>query len=250
MIKLVEIKNRKGNILRGIISLPDGIEKPSVVLNLHGFGGTLSGHRSSHTHLSRVLAKSNIGCARFDFYGNGESDGEFEEMTFTSLLEDTEDIYNWLKDQEFVDKDKIILSGHSMGGFVAASSAPKLKPFGLMLLSPGAGMWYGCKERSDELRNQGIEFGDMEGLKINVEFNYDLAKYNPFEDAKGYDGPVLIVRGTADPLVSNEICEQYMDLYKEKKDYIQIEGANHNFASIPARAACEAAVLEFVQEIQ
>lgn len=249
MIKLAEIINRNGKTLRGIISLPDGIEKPSVVLNLHGFGGTLSGHRSSHTHLSRVLAKSNIGCARFDFYGNGESDGEFEDMTFTSLLEDTEDIYKWLQEQDFLDKDRIILSGHSMGGFVAASSAPKLQPFGLILLSPGAGMWYGCKERSDELRNQGIEFGDMEGLKVNIAFNYDLAKYNPFEDAKGYNGPVLIMRGTKDPLVSTEICEQYMALYKGKKEYIELDGANHNFASIPHREACEAEVLKFIKGI-
>ena len=36
-------------------------------------------------HLSRALAAQGIGSARFDFYGNGESDGEFEDMSFDGL---------------------------------------------------------------------------------------------------------------------------------------------------------------------
>ncbi|MFQ9679855.1 MAG: hypothetical protein ACLRZH_06915 [Ruthenibacterium lactatiformans] len=37
-----------------------------------------------------------------------------------------------------------IPSGQSMGGYVAASIAPRLRPHGLILMCPGAGMWYGC----------------------------------------------------------------------------------------------------------
>ncbi len=42
MIKLVEIKNRKNKTLRGVLTLPDDIENPFIVLNLHGFGGSMS----------------------------------------------------------------------------------------------------------------------------------------------------------------------------------------------------------------
>ena len=35
-----------------------------------------------------------------------------------------------------------------------------------------------------------MTFADMEGLKFGLDFNYDLATYSPFEDAKGYDGKV------------------------------------------------------------
>ena len=37
------------------------------------------------------------------------------------------------------------------------------------------------------LKNLGMTFADMEGLRFGLEFNYDLAKYSPFEDAKGYE---------------------------------------------------------------
>ncbi len=249
MVRYIEVENRKGKILRGFLNLPDGVAHPPVVLNLHGFGGSLSGYKYAHTPLARTLEVEGIACMRFDFYGCGESDGEFDEMTFTGLLEDAEDVYAWLKSQSCVDGEKIILSGQSMGGFVAASAAPRIQPYGLVLMCPGAGMWYGCKERADYFKNLGMTFADMEGLRFGLEFNYDLAKYSPFEDAKGYEGSVLILRGTKDELVDDKTCETYMECYTGAKKFVKIEGGNHNFASIPAREACEAEIVNYVKEI-
>ena len=84
---------------------------------------------------------------------------------------------------------------------------------------------------------------------IRDRFNYDLAKYSPFEDAKGYEGSVLILRGTKDELVDDKTCETYMECYTGAKKFVKIEGGNHNFASIPAREACEAEIVNYVKEI-
>ena len=139
----VEFKNRSGHTLRGVVTLPD-VEGPvPFVVHLHGFGGSCSGYKSMYTHMSRALAKQGIGSVRFSFYGNGESDGEFEDMSFDGLYEDTEDIFAWAAKQPYVDAEKIFLSGQSMGGYIAASCGPKIQPYGLILLCPGAGMWYG-----------------------------------------------------------------------------------------------------------
>ena len=213
MVKLIEIKNRKNKILRGVLTLPDNIENPLIVLNLHGFGGSMSGYKYAHTHLSRVLESDGFGCARFDFYGCGESDGEFEEMTFTGLIEDTIDVYNYLIDSKVTTADRIILSGHSMGGYVASCVAPKLQPIGLILMCPGGGMWYGCKERADGLKAQSMQYADMEGLKFNIDFNYDLYNYEPFSNAMGYDKDVIIIRGTKDKLVDDRACQAYLNCY-------------------------------------
>lgn len=51
MIRYTEIKNRKNHTLRAMLNLPDGVSHPPVVLNLHGFGGSLSGYKYAHTHL-------------------------------------------------------------------------------------------------------------------------------------------------------------------------------------------------------
>ncbi|MEG2672227.1 MAG: alpha/beta fold hydrolase [Ruthenibacterium sp.] len=246
MIKViqVEVPSRRGAVLRGILNIADDTQKSAFVLNLHGFGGSRSGYKYAHTHMARMLAQHGISSARFDFYGCGESDGEFEDMTFTSTLQDTEDLYQWLKTQPFADETRIILSGQSMGGMVAASAAPIVQPRALILMCPGAGMWYGCKERADAMTAQNIPYADIEGLRFSPQFNYDLAKYNPFEDAKGFDGKTVIIRGTEDKLVDTETCRKYQALYSDCQ-FVEIDGGNHNFASIPARDGCEKAVLQF-----
>ena len=115
MTKQVEIKNRDGHILRGIVNIPeDGTRFPAIV-NVHGFTGNKSGYKSIYTHTARFLSEHGFASVRFDLYGNGESDGEFEDMTFTGILHDIEDIINWTKTQDFANPDKIILSGQSMG---------------------------------------------------------------------------------------------------------------------------------------
>ena len=78
----VSMENRLGCTLRGIVTLPETNEPVPFVLNLHGFAGSASGYKYLHTHMARMLAAHGVGCARFDFYGCGESDGEFSDMTF------------------------------------------------------------------------------------------------------------------------------------------------------------------------
>ena len=245
MINQVSITNRSGHVLRGIVDLPDTTGKVPVVVNLHGFTGTRQGHKNIHTAMGRELAKAGIACVRFDFYGNGESDGEFEDMRFTGLLEDTEDIIAWVKKQDWAKEGGIILSGQSMGGYVAATAAPRVNPDGLILMCPGAGMWFGALERAEQFEAKGIFEADIEGLKFVTAFNKDLHQYEPFSTAKGYSGKVVIIRGTKDELVDENTCNKYLEIYGDNAEYVSVEGGNHNFANLPAREACNKAVVEF-----
>lgn len=260
MIKQISLVNRSGHTLRGILDFPEKepASSPSaddfpagetvpVLIHIHGFGGTLGGYKGLHTHLARTLAKSGIACVRFDMYGNGESDGEFSDMTFTSLLEDTGDIFHWVEGQDWADKEHIFLAGQSMGGYVAACAAPRLSPSALVLLCPGAGMWQGALERSLALEARGIFSADVEGLCFSTAFNKDLHQYEPFSSAAGYTGPVLLIRGTRDELVDDATCKKYCDVYGDTCTYLTVENGNHNFASIPAREACEAAIINFLK---
>lgn len=250
MITQISIVNRSGYTLRGMLNSPENAqEKVPVVINVHGFGGTLGGYKGLHTRMARELNRAGIACVRFDMYGNGESDGEFSDMTFTSLLEDTEDIFHWVAAQPWADHEHLILSGQSMGGYVVSCAAPRLNPFALILMCPGGAMWYGALERSLSMEQQGIFFADVEGLRFSTGFNKDLHQYEPFSTAAGYHGPTLLIRGTMDELVDESICEKYRSLYGEACTYLSIEGGNHNFSSLPAREACNNGILSFLEKL-
>lgn len=246
MNKQISILNRDGQTLMGVVTLPEGLEKTPVLINIHGFGGNKCGYKNLHVQMARDMEKAGIACVRFDMYGNGESDGEFSDMTFTSLLNDTEDIYRWVLEQEWTDKNHVILSGQSMGGYVAACAAPKLKPSKLVLQCPGANMWNGALERALEMEEKGIFFADIEGLSFSTAFNKDLHSYEPFTTAKGYEGPVLLVRGTEDKLVDHATCEKYMEVYDDACTFVEIEGGNHNFSSISTREKLFKSIVEFI----
>lgn len=243
----VSFPNRSGHMLRGIVTLPEAAGPVPFVVHLHGFAGSCGGYRSMYTHMSRALARQGIGSVRFDFYGNGESDGEFEDMTFDGLHTDAADMMAWAAAQPYVDKMKIFLCGQSMGGYIAASCAPKLKPRGLMLLCPGAGMWFGCAQRADEVTKNGEDHFDLEGLCYKMDFNYQMAKHpDPFTEAAGFQGPVLIMRASDDKLVDEGTCQRYQDLYHDTTLRV-ISGGGHNFATMAARAAVEQAASSFIQ---
>ena len=97
---------------------------------------------------------------------------------------------------------------------------------------------------------KGITSADIEGLCFATSFNHDLYQYEPFSSAAGYEGPVLIVRGTADDLVDDATCHKYETLYSGKCTYQTIEGANHNFASASARKELNESILTFLQALE
>lgn len=242
------MKNRRGNVLRGIATFPRTAEKVPCVLLLHGFGGSAAGYKGLNIRIARDLAEAGIGCVRFDFYGNGESDGEFEDMTFSGLYEDAEDMFRWMEQQSFADSNSLFLSGQSMGGYVAASCAPVLNPKGLLLLCPGAGMWFGAAQRADAVAAKGQAWFDLEGLKYNMAFNYDLAAHPaPFEEAKGYAGPALIIRASDDKLVDENVCTTYAQCYNSP-ELFTTEGGGHNFTSVPTREAVTKKMIAFVKK--
>ena len=70
-----------------------------------------------------------------------------------------------------------------MGGYAAATAAPIVNPYALMLMCPGAGMWFGCKDRAEAMEAQGITKADIEGLTFPTSFNHDLFNYEPFSSA-------------------------------------------------------------------
>src|SRR5690606_36670830 len=116
--------------LRGMLHRPDGVDPTPAVILLHGLTGQ---HIESHrlfVQVARALADARFAALRFDFYGSGDSDGDYEEFTLDTELADACAGFDWLSTQSGIDPNRIGVVGLSLGGAIAALLAgqgPRVK---------------------------------------------------------------------------------------------------------------------------
>ncbi len=111
--------------LYGVLYRPSGKGLHPTVLMLHGFPGT-----EKNLDLAQVFRRAGFNAALFSYRGAWGSQGDF---SFTHVIEDSRAALAFLREEfaerEYgVDRDRIILFGHSMGGF-AALKAAETAPF-------------------------------------------------------------------------------------------------------------------------
>lgn len=235
MQKSVEIKSGKLT-LRGSVHIPENLDKkvPMVVI-YHGFCGNKMGPHFIFVKLSRALEKLGIASIRFDFAGSGESDGDFKAMTFGGEIKDANNILDYVKQLDFVDKEKIALLGFSMGGAIASVIAGDRKNEinTLCLWAPAGNMqevilsevYIG--DKYEEVMKKGTF--DVEGLLLGKDFVEDIKKINIFERAAKYDKKSIIIHGNKDEIVPFSTSLKYLSIYGEKSELKTIDGANHIF---------------------
>ena len=142
---------------------------------------------------------------RFDYFGHGQSSGDFRKGTISRWRDDALDVLDGLC------TDPQILVGSSMGGWIAilAALARPDKVKGLLLLAPApdfieALIW---AEMSDEVRRQIMETGEWERPSAYGEEPYPITR-DLIEDGRKnlllgspitLSCPVRILQGMADP---------------------------------------------------
>src|SRR6201997_5559743 len=96
----IEFRNRTGKRLRGMIHRPAKARSrrgtPAVIF-LHGFTGDRMESHWIFVKCARALARVGVASLRFDFYGSGESEGEFREVTLQSEIADARAAIDFLR---------------------------------------------------------------------------------------------------------------------------------------------------------
>ena len=238
MEKYVELKGSRG-ILRGMLHIPNDTKNkkcPGVIL-YHGFSGDRREPGFMFVRFSRLLASQGIASVRFDFYGSGESDGSFEDMTFSGEAEDASLILDYFKSCVEIDETKITLLGLSMGGslagYIAGQRSSEIN--GLALWSAAGEMRILIDYREKQFQNGEITGNvmDIDGLLLGEEFINDIRSVNILETTGGYTGKVLIVHGTGDTVVPVAVSDVYLDIFGAKAKRVIIDNADHTYKGIP-----------------
>lgn len=221
-----------GKKIRGCVRRPDKENKCPAVCFYHGFTVDRTGLMRLHELFARECEKAGIVCVRFDFYGCGESDGDFSEVRFKDEVEQAKAIYDWTRKQTFVDPDKVFMAGHSLGGAVASIAAVDAQPRGMILWAPGNTAYLDISNRVQAIPGKYKELYDVEGLALSGEFLKELRQTDIIKESEGYRGNVLLVHGEKDEKIPIAAVGLYLDLYGKGGKLKIIEGANHQFSSV------------------
>lgn len=233
MQETVRIKNNKGLHLATIVEKPEGPGPFPTVLLLHGFTGYKE--EEIHTDLAERFLQIGIASIRFDASGFGDSEGTLEEdYRFSNYIQDTESVYAWMQQQDFVDADKIGAAGQSMGGAQAvlfASNHPELK-LAVAISSPDkVGTDDALGAVKDEWKQNGYlnQMSSRYGKKIKIPYAYleDVMQYDFAKLAAKIECRFLVVIGEKDDIVLPAQTERVFNAAKQPKFLMRFKDMDH-----------------------
>lgn len=206
-LREVEIRTTDGVVLQAWY-VPG--EHEGTVLWLHGNAG----HRGDRSSVLDELRRRGWGVLLPDYRGYGGSTGTPSE---DGLYADAEACRAWLAQEA---PGPIVYVGSSVGSGVAVELATRVKPAGVILLSP------------------------FTSLADVAQHHYRFLPVRPFVRDR-YDNaskiqrigcPLLVVHGDDDEIVPYELGRRLYDAAMQPKSFVTIEGAGHNDMSFASPA--------------
>lgn len=219
----------------GLLSNPTSSLDPLITISCHGF---LSSKESrTNTALEKKLSKTGLSILMFDFFGHGESEGDFAKLTISESVDDVLSAIAFLKQSGYT---RIGLVGSSFGGMASLLAAAQTMDLVFLALKSPVVHYlsmmkslYG-EPMLEEWRKKG--FADVEG----PDGQKHTLKYAFYEDSIAHDGykacerisiPTLIVHGDQDETVPVSQSKKASILIKNCRLEI-IEGADHRYTKL------------------
>ncbi|GJL54456.1 MAG: hypothetical protein NPIRA02_15880 [Nitrospirales bacterium] len=230
--KTLSFQDSNGRTVSGILAQPSPRTGQIVVL-CHGF---LSNKQSNtNRRLTELLTERGISTFAFDWFGMGESDGRFADLTIDICCDELAQALTFVRENGYT---RIGLVGSSYGGLIAtliAARDSKLAALGLKCPVPDfpemLRLEFG-QEAMDRWQSTG-EIPDVTGSEHPIELRYGFYEncltYDAYTAAEAITTPTIIVHGDADELVP---IHQITGLERALSGDTQLRllpGANHHF---------------------
>lgn len=231
MEQQVRYKNIYGETLAGTLHLPDKSSDRGIVLG-HCF--TCTRHTGILRRIAKDLSYAGFVVLRFDFSGNGQSQGEFGESTYSKQVAEMQTAADVIASHGAA---WIGMAGHSMGGlisFLTAAQNENVKAV-CTIGSRISGMkvtGFLSRTQREILEKTGEVTFTSRGrfLKITEDFFADADRFDLPHILNSFDRPLLMVHGDQDEIIP--VREAYKARKMSNGD-VQLEvisGADHMFS--------------------
>lgn len=248
MEQTVNFNSTKSNKVVGILN--DTNNYDWIVIFIHGFNST-----KNHKHFLPIIEKlieNGVSTFRYDTFGQGESDGELEDLTISEAVDDALQAIEYVNNLGF---KNIGLVGTSFGGFVALITAGKYNKLKFLALkSPVSDYNEQVKvvAKEEDLatwKEKGfVNYGDADQfIKLNYPFFEDMMRHDAYEIAKELTIPTLIVHGDSDTSVSISQSKKLASILTNAKLEI-IHGADHGYKDPVHASTMRELIGDFVME--
>ena len=232
-----EIRVQNGDLsIYGIAYVPDRNGKMPLVIFSHELGND---HTSGKRYAER-LAEAGYAAYVFDFcggtVGGNKSDGTNKGMTILTEASDLEAVLEAAKGWDFVDADRIVLLGGSMGGLVTTvvGSGHQEEIAGMILLYPALSAKADSGAERYVTEDEIPEDVSLFGGWIHVGKNYitDLWQVDFDQLLSSYQGHMLLLHGDRDGTVPLSWSERAKEIIPDCEFHV-IQNGGHEFFGQP-----------------
>lgn len=233
----------EGQLMIGVVHRPEEDRaqrkkgRPGVVI-FHGFTGQKVEAHRIFVKMAERLASMGMVAMRFDFRCSGDSEGNFEDMTFGGEVSDALVSLDYMLQNEDVDPARLGVLGLSMGGAVAAcvtGRSGKVRSTALWSAVADLNLFHYIA--ADLTKEHGpMDYYDRGGNLVGRGFIEGLVGYTPYTEVADGKTPVLVAHGNADQTVPVSHAHQFVESLQmagnPHKLHI-IEGADHTYNANP-----------------
>lgn len=235
-----------GRQVHAVLYLPEAASPVPAVLMSHGYNGCKTDFDAG----ARLLAESGVAALCYTFCGGSTRDESGFPTTAMTIFTETEDalaLMDYLKAHPAVDGEKVFLFGGSMGGLVSvmASQERPADAAGLVLLFPALCVPQNWRDRFPRVEDI-PDTVDFWGMLLGRGFFTSMRELDVIPRMAEYEGPVLILQGDKDPVVSMADSERAVKTYPHA-ELVVFPGEGHGFTPDADRKVFEM-LLAFVQK--
>lgn len=203
-------------------------ESDNWIFFCHGFGSNKQGSMEDR---AEFFQKKDFNAVRFDFRGNGESDGDFIEQNLSSRIRDLKAVI------KHFDPDNYVLFGSSFGGKVVFHAATELTSEAVIGKAPVT--YNSIMDKFRAVIEEKGRFEYIDGKPIDERFVEDLETYDFSDVASSLAVPVTIFHGGADTTVHPENSFRAAQELDTDVSVHKFKGEKHSFSNEAERKMLE-----------